>query len=139
MGCVLASAFFPSMGRERLTIFPKMFEQDKSEQIETLIHELGHIFGLRHFFAKVKEDAWPAEIFGTHSPFTIMNYGDQSMLTDSDKMDLKRLYQLAWSGNIRNINGTPIHFMFPYSTTIPFMKTESNFFSGFERKNPSLF
>ncbi len=72
-GCVLASAFFPDAGRHELTIYPTMFEQSREEQIETLIHELGHVFGLRHFFATVSETAWPSEVFGTHSPFSIMN------------------------------------------------------------------
>jgi hypothetical protein len=63
-GCVLASAFFPDSGRHQLVLYPKMFSQSKKEQIETLIHEIGHIFGLRHFFANVSETVWPSEIFG---------------------------------------------------------------------------
>lgn len=68
-GCVLASAFFPDSGRHQLYLYPKMFEQSRQEQIETLVHELGHVFGLRHFFANVSETSWPSEIFGTHSRF----------------------------------------------------------------------
>ncbi|MCU1519111.1 MAG: matrix metalloproteinase1, partial [Pseudarthrobacter sp.] len=74
-GCVLASAFFPDAGRHELTIYPTMFNQVHAEQVETLIHEFGHVFGLRHFFADVSETAWPSQIFGTHSKFSIMNYG----------------------------------------------------------------
>src|SRR5215217_4484166 len=54
-GCVLASAFFPDAGRHQLTLYPKIFTQDRKEQVETLIHEIGHTFGLRHFFAQVSE------------------------------------------------------------------------------------
>jgi len=115
-GCVLASAFFPDAGRHELTIYPTMFEQVREEQIETLIHEFGHVFGLRHFFAKVSETAWPSEIFGTHSPFSIMNYGSASTLTDADLHDLTELYRLAWAGQLTNINGTPIRFVRPYSS-----------------------
>lgn len=114
-GCVLASSFFPDAGRHELVIYPTMFEQDREEQIETLIHEFGHVFGLRHFFALVREAAWPAEIFGTHSPFSIMNYGPQSTLTEADLRDLTELYRLAWTGQLTNINGTPIRFFSPYS------------------------
>lgn len=114
-GCVLASAFFPDAGRHELTIYPTMFEQSREEQIETLIHELGHVFGLRHFFATVGETAWPSEIFGTHSPFSIMNYGSMSKLTGTDLHDLSELYRLAWSGQLASINGTPIRFVKPYS------------------------
>lgn len=113
-GCTLASAFFPDSGRHQLVIYPKMFTQDRKEQVETLIHEFGHVFGLRHFFAKVREKAWPSEIFGEHAEFSIMNYGEKSVLTDADKRDLRRLYRSAWSGALTEINGTPIRFVRPY-------------------------
>jgi hypothetical protein len=83
--------------------------------VNTLVHEIGHIFGLRHFFANVSETAWPSEVFGTHRPFPIMNYGSQSELTDDDKADLKRLYQTAWSGKLTEIDGTPIRSVKPFN------------------------
>ena len=113
-GCVLASAFFPDAGRHELVIYPKMFTQARNEQIETLVHEIGHIFGLRHFFAMISETAWPAEVFGEHNPFSIMNYGAASVLTDADRRDLAGLYQLAWSGQLTHINRTPIRFVRPF-------------------------
>jgi hypothetical protein len=113
-GCVLASAFFPDSGRHDLTIYPTMFEQTEKEKVETLIHEIGHIFGLRHFFAQVSEGAWPSEIFGKHRKFTIMNYGADSKLTNRDKIDLKKLYQAVWSGELKEINGTPIKLLKPF-------------------------
>lgn len=113
-GCVLASAFFPDSGQHELKIYPQMFTQSRKEQIDTLIHELGHTFGLRHFFATISETAWPSVVFGTHRPFTIMNYGAQSELTDDDRTDLKRLYEMAWSGELTEINRTPIRFMKPF-------------------------
>lgn len=114
-GCVLASAFFPDAGRHELVIYPTMFEQDPEEQVETLVHEIGHIFGLRHFFANISETAWPSQIFGTHDKFSIMNYGPESILTEADRTDLASLYQLAWSGHLSEINGTPVRFVRPYS------------------------
>lgn len=113
-GCVLASAFFPDAGRHQLLIYPKMFEYSRQEQVDTLIHEIGHAFGLRHFFAKISEQSFPSEIFGVHKAFTIMNYGSKSKLTPDDKSDLKKLYQLAWSGELTQINGTPIRFVKPF-------------------------
>ena len=114
-GCVMASSFFPDAGRHELQLFPKLFAQTRKEQVDTLIHESGHIFGLRHFFAKVSETAWPSEVFGTQSKFSIMNYGTLSELTQTDKDDLRRLYQAAWSGTLTRINGTPIRLVKPYS------------------------
>ncbi len=115
-GCVLASAFFPDAGQHQLLIYPKMFEQTEDEQIETLVHEIGHIFGLRHFFAQISETKWASEIFGEHNKFTIMNYGADSQLTANDKKDLKILYELAWAGRLTQINGTPIRFVRPFHT-----------------------
>jgi hypothetical protein len=115
-GCVLASAFFPDGGRHQLVLYPKMFAQSRQEQLETLVHEIGHTFGLRHFFANISETDFPSEIFGVHRPFSVMNYGDESRLTDDDRRDLRRLYQLAWSGQLTQINGTPIKFVRPFHT-----------------------
>jgi hypothetical protein len=113
-GCTLASAFFPDAGRHELVIYPTMFEQSLNEQVETLAHEFGHVFGLRHFFAKLHEAAWPSEIFGTHKPFSIMNYGAKSSMTAADKADLKRLYDEVWAGRIPEINGTPVKLVRPF-------------------------
>ena len=113
-GCTLASAFFPDAGRHQLVVYPEMFDQDHGEQVETLVHEIGHIFGLRHFFADVSETTWPSEIFGEHRAFSIMNYGWRSVLTETDKSDLKLLYDSVWSGALTNVNGTPIRLVDPY-------------------------
>ncbi|MCG7865843.1 MAG: matrixin family metalloprotease [Candidatus Thiodiazotropha taylori] len=113
-GCTLARAFFPDPGINTLFLFPKMFEQNRKEQVDTVIHELGHVFGLRHFFANVREQEWPSEIFGEHRAFSIMNYGAMSELTDEDKNDLSLLYQLAWSGKLKEINGTRIRLITPF-------------------------
>lgn len=114
-GCTLASAFFPDAGRHELVIYPTMFEQTHNERIETLAHEIGHIYGLRHFFAAISERRWRSEIFGTHSPFSIMNYGANSVMTETDRADLSRLYQMAWNGQLTEINGTPIQLVRPFS------------------------
>lgn len=113
-GCTLASAFFPDAGRHTLNIYPEMFEQPDAEQVETLAHEFGHVFGLRHFFAKMQETEWPAEVFGAHKPFSIMNYGAKSKLTATDRKDLARLYSKAWSGELTEINGTRIRLVKPF-------------------------
>jgi hypothetical protein len=115
-GCVLASAFFPDAGQHELWVYPKMFKQVAKEQVETLVHEIGHVFGLRHFFANISERRWRSEIFGEHKPFSIMNYGEQSVLTETDRSDLKRLYRMAWDGSLTEINGTPIRLVRPFHT-----------------------
>lgn len=116
-GCVLASAFFPDAGRHELRIYPEFFNQAREEQVETFMHEFGHVFGLRHFFALVSETSWPAVIYGEHDtkkPFSIMNYGANSFITEPDRRDLRNLYEAAWSGELTHINGTQIKLMRPY-------------------------
>lgn len=113
-GCVLASAFFPDGGRHTLDIYPRMLTQSHKEQVDTLIHELGHIFGLRHFFADVSETSFPWAKYGYESKFTIMNYGELSELTNADLHDLRELYLRAWSGELQHINGTRIALVEPF-------------------------
>lgn len=116
-GCTLARAFFPVAGRHDLLVFPTMFDQSEQEQVETMAHELGHVFGLRHFFAPVSETEWASEIFGAHNSFSIMNYGSRSVMTQADQNDLADLYEAVWTGNLTNINGTPIRQVRPFSAS----------------------
>ncbi len=96
--------------------YPTLFKQTQKEQEETMVHEMGHIFGLRHFFAKVRESDRQSVLFGRQDAFTIMNYGPKSQLTDNDKQDLARLYEEVWSGKRKDVNGTPIQQVVPFST-----------------------
>jgi hypothetical protein len=115
-GCVLASAFFPDSGRHRFNIYPTLFDQTREEQVETFIHEIGHIFGLRHFFANISETQWSSRLFGEDNRFSIMNYGHESVLTEADKADLRTLYRLAWNRQLTEIDGAPIRLFRPYSS-----------------------
>jgi len=112
-GCTLASAFFPKSDRQRLLIYPTLFDCDRLEQVATMVHELGHVFGLRHYFARTDPDEkiFPSKIFGKHSRFTIMNYGFESRLTEADKRDLKRLYTAAWSTDAESQIGKPVRLV----------------------------
>lgn len=112
---MLAKAFFPNSLQNKLIVFPKLFEQPRQEQLETLMHELGHIFGLRHYFAQISDRILPSVIFGgEHKAFSIMNYGNKSILTKEDKRDLKLLYQKAWNRELTSINNTPIYLVKPF-------------------------
>lgn len=114
-GCTLARAFFPDAGRHDLLLYPTLFEQPFDEQVETMAHELGHVFGLRHFFAPVAETEWASEIFGTHNQFSIMNYGVNSAMSTDDQRDLADLYARVWRGDLEAINDTPVKLVRPFS------------------------
>lgn len=135
-GCVLASAFFPDAGRHEFRMYPKMFTQSHKEQVETFVHEIGHIFGLRHFFANISETRWPSRLFGEDNAFSIMNYGSMSELTDADKRDLKKLYQAAWSGVLTEIDGAPIRLVKPYSSLINSPRPNALAATGLESTSP---
>lgn len=113
-GCTLASAFVPEAGRHELVLYPKMFTQSRKEQVDTFIHEIGHVFGLRHFFANIAERRWPSVIFGTHRPFSIMNYGHNSELTEDDRSDLRLLYNKVWNNELVEINRPRIVLVRPF-------------------------
>ncbi|KAG0278760.1 hypothetical protein BGZ96_002245 [Linnemannia gamsii] len=117
--CVLASAFFPDPGRHELVIYPKMFTQSREEQVETLIHEIGHVVGLRHWFANSHVRNWLSVLFAHNSEITIINYDTMGDLTPTDKSDLAELYRRVWSGELTKINGTPIILFKPYSSNQP--------------------
>lgn len=114
--CVLASAFFPDPGRHDLVIYPTLFKQDQAEQVETIAHELGHVFGLRHWFAPQREAQFPSRPYGEQQHVSIMNYGPDSQLTEDDRQDLMMLYADARSGKLTHINGTPIRLVAPFHT-----------------------
>ncbi|KAG0196650.1 hypothetical protein BGX33_001393 [Mortierella sp. NVP41] len=94
-----------------------MFDaQSENDQVETLAHELGHVFG---------EGGWRSDVFGSEDPFTIMNYGEKCKLTDTDKKDFKLLYAMAWSRALTEINGTPIVLFKPFSAHAPLPKRKN--------------
>ena len=110
--CTTGMAFFPDGGRHRMFFYPRTFKQIRKEQVDTFTHEIGHVFGLRHFFANL--EGVPSEEFGDHRPFSIMNYGELSELTPRDTADLALLYDRVWSEQLRKINGTPIRLFRPF-------------------------
>ena len=102
-GFVLASAFFPNADQNDFYVYPEMFTV--GDPLNTMLHEIGHIYGLRHYFFR-EEEGFPGLTFGTENEKTIMNYGKNSILTDTDKTELKALYEYVMDNT--KVNPGPV-------------------------------
>ncbi|KAG0047269.1 hypothetical protein BGZ83_007656 [Gryganskiella cystojenkinii] len=114
-----AQAFFPNTSRNTLKLYSLLFEtRTHRQQVDTLTHEIGHILGLRHSFAKTseKENSSASMLFGIHDTISIMNYDDDRDVSKNDAIDVSNLYRTAWNGERTQIRGVPIRLVRPYHT-----------------------
>jgi hypothetical protein len=79
--------------------------------MNTLLHEIGHIIGLRHEFALDRNtdgtlmESTPAQRFGTQNEHSVMSYDDINDIKDTDIKDVKAFYDLE---NKSLLNDVPI-------------------------------
>jgi hypothetical protein len=101
---VLASAFFPNNVQDVL-IYDRSLTSDSGKRSlkSILLHEIGHIIGLRHEFAitgkgapsgRPERDA-PAKQFGSQNANSVMAYVFPPTMQETDKHDVKEFYKLS--------------------------------------------
>ncbi|KAM7220195.1 hypothetical protein V8F06_004523 [Rhypophila decipiens] len=109
----LARAFFPNRVGDVLVYRKTLIEPYWRNVLKnSLLHEIGHIIGLRHEFANDPDPKIAgqnieslAHLFGTVNPHSVMSYDDVNYINDLDKKDVKAFYELP---NRTTINGVPI-------------------------------
>ncbi|KAI0014715.1 hypothetical protein F4780DRAFT_767184 [Xylariomycetidae sp. FL0641] len=105
---LLAEAFFPNQSRRELEVFKEAFSSmNKPFLTNILLHEVGHILGLRHEFAEII----PSVQMGTPDRLSVMNYhgqADQWVITAADASWTNELYS-----DIQEIRGSRIQFVHP--------------------------
>lgn len=100
---LLALAFLPpdpndeKQQQPQLTVYSRAFEGGFYGYLSNILcHELGHILGLRHWFAKEREPGLSCVQFGQSDKLSVMNYyyhpGDWK-IQKSDYHDVRRFYQ----------------------------------------------
>ncbi|KAI0384340.1 hypothetical protein F5Y04DRAFT_227186 [Hypomontagnella monticulosa] len=95
----LADSFFPGDPRhqQRLCVYEVAFGKESHGWMANVFcHELGHILGLRHEFARERELGSPAMLLGESNGSSIMNYFDElgkMGIQKSDYDGVKRFYQ----------------------------------------------
>ena len=91
-----AEAFFPTREISILYIHSALFTDDDLYIENILLHELGHILGLRHEFAldNGKKYEGDAVQFYLKNPNSVMSYRFPPKIQNTDKEGIKKLYQL---------------------------------------------
>jgi hypothetical protein len=110
---VIARAFFPSEPSNVL-VFNRAFASDKNVKAlrAILLHELGHIVGLRHEFAITGDPAkglnaegGGAKQFMKQNYYSVMSYNFPPTMQQSDKDGVKAFYKLK---NGEQVDGFPV-------------------------------
>jgi len=113
-GYVLASAFFPSSPQDERVFH--VYPRSVSSLVSTLEHEIGHVFGLRHYFG-LSEGGVAYFRHDSLNPQSIMNYGANSVLTAKDISDLRDLYQQVWSRTLTYVKDVETRVKVPIQLT----------------------
>ncbi|KAE9569732.1 hypothetical protein CGMCC3_g14154 [Colletotrichum fructicola] len=91
---LLASAFFPLQADMDVVIYGTGLKNSENYPLKsTLLHELGHVFGLRHEFAD--EDSRGQIQFMEANKDSVMSYNGVVIIEETDKHGIREFYKLA--------------------------------------------
>lgn len=105
---ILESSFFPTEHKRDLN-FVKVYHASFDKRTHrryplynTMLHELGHILGLRHEFAHTKQNEMKAEsiLFGTTNPKSAMAYYPSQDIQPSDEQYVRKAYDELGHGTV---------------------------------------
>lgn len=102
---LLASAFFPDTGNLDLN-FVRVYESQfdprykaRNPIYNTMLHEIGHVLGLRHEFAHDREGFAESILFGIKNPRSVMAYYPAQEIQDTDVEAVRRAYDELADGS----------------------------------------
>ncbi|CEF76351.1 hypothetical protein FGSG_08092 [Fusarium graminearum PH-1] len=107
---LLAYAFFP--GQKPMNIVVMAFGMDLPHRLQlknTFLHELGHVFGLRHEFAIEKEQKG-AQLWSVPNEDSVMAYKPAPQIQESDMTGIRTFYGLQ-NGHL--IGNAPVTYYMP--------------------------
>ena len=120
---VFASAFFPNQSDQDVKVFKYALEPANRDNLKAfLLHELGHVFGLRHEFAvegdfsggslNILNWNWPegqgAVQFMNKNPDSVMSYRLPPKIQPSDVEGLRAFYKLKGGQPVDGKSGPPV-------------------------------
>lgn len=102
---VLARTFFPQQEDTDVVVFKYGMDAKSRYRLNNVfLHELGHVFGLRHEFALVKEGQ-VAKRFMNENKLSVMAYNKVPTVQESDREEIRAFYQLE---NGADVDGSPV-------------------------------
>lgn len=102
---VYAEAFFPNQAHRDVIVYEFGMEESNRYKLKNVfLHELGHVFGLRHEFA-LEEEGDGAKQFMKPNKDSVMDYNDLPTIQETDKEGIRQFYKLA---DRTKIDGSPV-------------------------------
>ncbi|KIL85332.1 matrix metalloproteinase-11 [Fusarium avenaceum] len=105
----LGLGFFPHDADRDMFIFTVALLPQRRDMLKNVfLHELGHVFGLRHEFGLTEKAA--AVQFMTKNPMSVMEYNEVPTIQGTDKEGIRAFYKLAEG---LDLDGSPVTDFLP--------------------------